>query len=198
MKWYLLVRNDRAVANPLVVDEEDFGGIDPETLTSGYPVVGWSREALLRASRSEDDGDPDDALQNHLGLPVFSAPLREALERAGVVGGIQFLPVRVVRPDGDEISGFAVANITECRAAMDRDRSDFDSFPEDYVLAAKRGAVHRVRRAVLNPSALANTDIVRLKEYPQRIYVSEKFRRAFDNGQFTGLSFSEAPLVAQS
>jgi len=194
MNWYYVCLSDRAVKNPLIVGKEDFGSVDRDTLYTGVRIENWSAAACLRATEPEDDGDPDDALQNHLGIPVFSARLRSALERVGV-SGIQFLPVQVFRPGGETVPGYAIANIVERRAALVRAQSHVDVFPEDYFLPEQRGKIVGLRRVVLNRNVLVDTDVFRLDEYPLRIYVSEKFRRAFDDGGFTGLSFWEVPLV---
>jgi hypothetical protein len=193
MKWYRVIQNDRAVEIALVVDDEDLGGVEPDKLQCGTPVSGWSTSALLRATSSDDDGEPDDALQNHLGLLVFSARLRAGLESAGVCG-FQFLPVRVERPGGDAVAGYAIANVVVRRAVLDRDRSEFDVFPPDYFLLPRRGQIRGLRAAALRRAALSGADVFDSTNI-RRVYVSEKFKRVFDDGGFTGLGFSRAPVV---
>jgi hypothetical protein len=185
--WYWAIGCDNAVANPLVTDSAELG-VDPEVLDIGRPVEQWSELAWLRATRATNEGTPDDVLQNHLGLPIFSPRLRGTLEDA-LVQGIQYLPVRLYRPNGQQVAGFSIANIVERRAALDRSRSDCDLFPGDYFLPDRRGAVRGIRRAVLRASALHGCDIVRLDDFPASVYVSEKFRTAFESGAFTGYSF---------
>lgn len=188
--WYWVVSCDNTVDDPLVTDSAELG-VDPERLDVGHLVEGWSELAWLRANKFENDGVPDDVLQNHLGLPIFSARLRAALEGAGVVG-IQYLPVRLIRPNGQEITGFSIANIVERRRALDRARSDYDVFPDDYFLADRRGGVRGIRQAVLCVDALAGCDVARLDEFPSSVYVSERFKNVFEAGGFTGYSFREA------
>ncbi len=192
MNWYWVVSCDNTVENPLVVDSADLG-VDPERLDIGEPLERWSELAWLRAKKLENDGLPDDVVQNHLGLPVFSSRLRAALEKA-VVRGIQYLPIRLFRPNGQEIIGFSIANVIERRRALDRCRSDYDVFPDDYFLSDRRGNVRGIRTAALNTEALAGCDILRLDEFPSSVYVSERFRKAFDVGGHTGYSFREVSL----
>lgn len=194
MKWYWVVQNDRAVADPLVVDADDLRGLDPERLFDGKPVDEWNDGATLLSTSREGDGQPDDALQNHLNCLVFSNRLRTALEDAQVKG-FQFLPVRVFTSTGTRINGFSVANIIERRRALCPEKSDYDVFPVDYFLKERRGRIRALRRATLFANALRDTDAFRLDEYPQRAYVSERFVRIFDGERCTGLSFVEAPVV---
>jgi hypothetical protein len=191
-RWYWAVSCDNTVENPLVVDSADLG-VDPEKLDIGEPVERWSDLAWLRAKAADNDGVPDDVVQNHLGLPVCSPRLRRALEKAAVQG-IQYLPIRLFRPNGQEIAGFSVANVIERRRALDRRRSDYDVFPDDYFLSERRGKVRGLRTAVLNTEALAACDILRLDEFTTSIYVSERFREAFEIGGHTGYSFHEVAL----
>ena len=65
---------------------------------------------------------PDDALQNDIAIPIYSPRLQSALQEAAITG-IQFLPIHVLRLDGSEIPGFAVANIICVRPAMDMEKS---------------------------------------------------------------------------
>ena len=190
--WYWAVSCDNTVEDPLVVDSADLG-MDPDRLDAGEPVERWSELAWLRAKKLENDGVPDDVLQNHLGIPVYSNRLRAALERA-VVQGIQYLPIRLFRPSGQEISGFSVANIIEKRRALDRTRSTYDVFPDDYFLTDRRGGVRSIRVATLRAEALTGCDIVRLEEFPSSIYVSERFTKTFNKGGHTGYSFREVSL----
>ena len=188
-RWYWAVSCDNTVEDPLVVDSADLE-IDPGRLDVGQPQEGWSDLAWLRAEKPENDGTPDDALQNHLGLPVYSFRLRSALEAAGI-RGIQYLPVRLFRPNGQEIAGFSIANIVERRGALDRSRSDYDVFPNDYFLSERRGDVRGIRRVVLHVEALRGCDIARLDEFPSSVYVSERFKNVFESAPFTGYSFRE-------
>jgi hypothetical protein len=188
-RWYWAISCDNTVDNPLVVDAADLG-IDPQNLAVGHSLESWSELARLRTTKPENDGMPDDVLQNHLGLPVYSSRLRAALAGAEI-RGIQYLPVRLFRPNGQEVAGFSIANITERREALDRSSSDYDVFPDDYFLSDRRGKVRGIRRVVLRAKALAGCDSARLDEFPSSVYVSERFKNVFEAGRYTGYSFRE-------
>lgn len=192
-RWYLAVSCDNTVPNPLIVDMADLG-IAPERLDAGKQVEDWTAFAWMRASRPENDGTPDDVLQNHLGLPVYSARLRNALERAGI-RGVQYLPVKVLRPAGEIIDGYCIANIVERRAALDFARSDYDVFPDDYFLPERRGKVRGIRRVTLRAEKLEGCEIFKLDEFAPSIYMSESFKTTFEAGGFTGYSFREVSVI---
>jgi len=190
--WYWLIQCDNTVDDPFVADTAD-ASIDASALSSGKPIESWSEVAWLKAAKPEDDGDPDDALQNHLGLPIFSPVLHEELMRADV-RGFQYLPVRIIRPDGRVLGTFSIANIVECREALNMSRSNYDVFPDDYFLPERRGRVRGILSATLIADALRDCDVVRLKEFPFSIYVSQRFKDTFELGEFTGLSFVKVGL----
>jgi hypothetical protein len=190
MRWYWTVNCDNTIADPLVVDSHNLCGIDPEALSAGRPITGWPAEAYLKTSKRKNDGDPDDVLQNHLGVPVYSPRLRLALKDAGIVG-FQFLPVRVYRPSGQSYEGFSIANVIELRPALDRTSSHIEVFPPDYFLPARRGLIRSLRTPVLRQNVLVGCDVVRLEEYPSSVYVSQRFKDVFDAGRFTGYSLHE-------
>lgn len=195
MKWYWVVACDNTVDNPLVVDCHDLKGFDESKLSIGEETDNWDETAWFKASKEKNDGDPDDVLQNHLGLPVFSERLKDKIEQIGI-RGIHYLPIKVMRPNGEEISGFSIANILDKRYALDKSQSDFEVFPDDYFLPERRGRIRAVRKAVLIENSLYESDIIRLGEYDVSIYVSQKFKDAFVNGNFTGYSFHEVKVVS--
>jgi hypothetical protein len=188
-RWYWAISCDNTVDNPLVVDSADLG-VHPEEISAGKELEHWGELARMSATKAQNDGMPDDVLQNHLGLPVYSPRLRAALE-AAAIRGVQYLPIRLFRPNGQQISGFSIVNIVERRQALDRSCSDYDVFPDDYFLADRRGNVRGIRRAVLRAKALAGCDVVRLDEFPSSVYVSERFTTAFEAAACTGYAFRE-------
>lgn len=193
MKWYSVITNDRAVLEPLVTEAHDFRGIDSDALYSGGIIKGWNSDAYLQVSRPELDGDPDDALQNHLDLLIFSPRLRTALAEQGVPG-FQFLPIQIIKSTGERLADFAIAHVVELRAALDLERSAYEVFPNDYFLPDRRGLIRSLRRAVLKKAALYDTDAIRLKEFFPRVCVSERFVTAFEEARCTGLSFRDTPV----
>lgn len=197
MKWYHVIRYGNPVDNPYVADKGDLKGVEEENLWGGIPITNWNDAAWIKASTMERDGNPDDTLQSYLHPPIYSARLRQALEDAGI-GGIQYLPLHVLRPDGREILGYSIANILNLvEGALDLERSDYDVYPPDYFLPERVGKVRGVRIPVLRGEKLRGLDIVRLVEAKAGFYVSWRFKEAFEKTGCTGHSFSEVDVVQE-
>ena len=189
MKWYWTVSCDNTVATPFVGDQGDLG-LDESLLRTGRLVETWPGTAWVRAHSQQQDGEPDDVLQTLFALPIFSARLRTALQHAGIEG-VEYLPIRVYRPNGDAIFGFSIANILSCVEALDLRLSDFQRLPDDYFLPERRGWIRSISKPVLVRSVLEGLDVIRLSCFPPSVYVSERFVRVFEDGRFTGYSFHE-------
>jgi len=190
MKWFDMIQNDNAVAKPLITDGHNFFGIDEVQLSSGTRVKHWQEKSWLMCTDSKCNGDPDDALQNHLALPVFSQRLRRAIRRSGI-GDIQYLPVRVLRPNREEVPGFSIANILAKVPALDTSRSDLEVFEDGYFIPERRGKVSSLRRAVLKGRGLRSHHIVRLAEFEVAMFCSERFKDVFEREGCTGFSFEQ-------
>ena len=115
------------------------------------------------------------------------------MENRGVAG-VQYLPIRVLRLDGTEHPGYSIANILNFASLLDLDRSDFSVFPEDYFSPGDRGAISSLRKAVLKKSTLQSFHILRLQEFPEAVFVSQRFRSVFLFNHFTGYSFKEVEV----
>lgn len=192
MKWYWALKWANTVANPLVATDADLMGVDDWALRSGTTVETWSDRAWFMSANEEDDGTPDDVLQECLDLPVYSERLRRALKDAGV-SGIQYLPVRVLRSDRSEIAGYAIANVLARVSVLDLKESTYEVFGDDR--PDRAGELRDLRKAVLKRALLFGHDIVRLREYEMPLFVSERFRRVFRQFGFTGYDFKEVALT---
>jgi len=193
MKWYWVITSSNTVLNPLVTDCDNFAGREDDFVL-GKPWQEPQKSLRLEVMKPENDGLPDDALQNHLDLPILSNLLQQAMT-AETVRGAEMVPIELARPDGTKINGYAILNVLHRRDALNRSKSDFDLFPEDYVVPRRRGMVRAVRRPVLNESSLLDTDFLRLNEYPFQLFVSERVRNIFEKGRFTGWSFREIEVA---
>lgn len=197
MKWYGVIRYGNPVDDPYVAGIGDLMGVEEGDLWHGKPVLNWNKAAWIKAETPEKDGDPDDTLQSYLRPPIYSARLRQALETAGITG-IQWLPLHVLRPDGTEIPGYAIANIVNLvEGALDMERSDYDVYPPDYFLPERVGKVRGVRIPVLRGEKLKGLDIFRPAEYVVSFYVSKRFKDAFEKACCTGHSFREIEVVGE-
>lgn len=193
MKWYWVITSSNAVQNPLVTDSDNFGGKE-DAFVLGKSWEQSSSRLWLAALKPEYDGVADDALQNHLDLPVLSGSVQHAMTKAAVRGA-EFVPIEVFRPDRTGIDGFAILNVLHRVDALDRGKSDFDVFPDDYVIPQRRGMVRALRWPVLNARRIIDTDFLRLNEYPFPLYVSERVRGIFEKGGFSGWSFREVEVA---
>jgi hypothetical protein len=115
------------------------------------------------------------------------------MENAGVLG-VQYLPIRVLKSNGTEYQGYSIANILNFSSSLDLDESDFSVYPEDYFLLNKRGKISGLRKPVLRNSTLQGLEIMRLKEFPDPVFVSEKFHDIYESNGLTGYSFSRVTL----
>lgn len=194
VKWYWAVSCDNTVANPFAANQGDLGAYKESELDSCKRIIDWPVTAWVRASGIEHDGVPDDVLQTLLGLPIYSSRMGSALDLAGI-HGIQYLPLRVLRPTDARVEGFWIANILNCAKALHWERSKYELFPDDYFLPQRRGQIQALYEVVLLRRALEGYDIVRLQEYQPFICVSERFVRVFEAGGFTGYSFHERAVV---
>ena len=183
--WYLAIENDKTVKDPLVADQEDLCGIDEWTLQKGQLVTDWNPAVTFFAGGPEWDGEPDDVLQNAVGLPIYSARLQEAL-RAGGIEGIQYLPVQVRHADGREVLGYDIANILNLVPCLDWEKAEYRPWK-----GRREGEVRSITHLVVKGSALQGYDILRMREFKLNIFVSEKFVRLFRAGGFTGYSFAQ-------
>jgi Immunity protein family (Imm11) len=195
MKWYWSIDCTKTVKNPFVSNSDNLEqkGYEELAFYRGMYIKGWDDSAWIRAVDEAHDGDPDDVIQSHLGLPIYSLRLRETLEGAGIKG-IQYLPIKVYRPNGDQIEGFSLVNVLHLLSALDMEKSDYDVFPDDYFYLEDRGKVMGIRNAVLKADVVQGYDIIRLQEYYVGLYVSERFKRLFRQHKFTGYSFYEVEL----
>jgi hypothetical protein len=190
VNWFNSIECDNTVANPYVAGVADMKGFDEWDFAYGKRIKNWDPTAYLQSDKPGDDGDLDDVLQHIMSIiPVYSKNLRDALKRGGI-RGIQYLPLRVLRYDGSEIEGFAIANILNLVPCMDWARTEYR------VKENRPGEVrsYGFGKLVVRRSALEGYDILRMKEFKLDIFVLERFKKIFEDGGFTGYSFSQLTL----
>lgn len=196
MKWYQPIECDNTVKNPLVCDFDNLElyEYDGNSFKTGVRIDGWSDNIFLQAKKKKNDGNPDDALQNHLMLPIYSPNLIKKLNEASIEG-LQLLPIKILKSNNECLDRFCIANILNYIEAFDEDKSDLNRFSQDFPNPNVRGKIAGVKKFVLKNEMLLGYDIIRLKEYKQRFFVSEKFKHTFEQNNFTGYSFKEVELV---
>jgi hypothetical protein len=160
----------------------------------GRPIQGWKCRAWIKSTSPKEDWPADDGLANHFSLLIFSERMRIALDNACIYG-IQYLPIQVLKSDDTEYTGYSIANIINEISALDRDRSNSSVFSLDYVRRETRSRVWDARKARLKEEALHIFDIIRVSDFPQAVYVSQKFVDVCHDHKLTGYSFRKVRLT---
>lgn len=194
MKWYDLLRGPNDDNPPYYISTKgSLEGLKRWHFDEGKAIGGWKSEAWIQSVTPTEDGPPDDGLANHFGLLIFSSKMRAALEGGGVVG-IQYLPIRVLTSHKSEYSGYSIANILNFPSALDWKRSDFAIFTEEDGEADEIGQISSLAKAVLSGHALRDFHIVRLREFPPAVYVSQVFLDVYIKQALSGYSFREVEV----
>jgi len=195
MKWYKPFECDNTVKNPLVCDYSNIDeyGFSKWDFVNGELINNWNDNIIFQSKKKKNDGTPDDVLQNHLGLPIYSEKLKNALI-VNRIDGIQFLKITILLSDNSQIDGFSIANFTNFIEALDHDRSKYTRFSDDFPNPNVRGKISGITKFILLQRKIIHFDIFRLKDFELRYFVSEKFKKIFDENNFTGYSFEEVEL----
>jgi hypothetical protein len=196
MKWYQVFECDNTVKNPLVCEFDNLEdcSFSEWDFKKGKEIKNWNENIIFQAKKKKNDGDPDDALQSAAMIPIYSARLINALNAENITG-IQFLKIKVLRPNNSLINGFCIANLTNFIKALDYEKSVYTRFRDDFPNPNVRGEISGITKYVLRKNNLKGFDIIRLKDYEQAFFVSEKFKEIFEKIKFTGYSFEEVELV---
>lgn len=196
MNWYQPIECDNTVKKPLVVCEKNFeeNKVDRWDFTKGEIINNWNSKILFQAEEEQDDGEPDDALQASPLIPIYSRRLVDKLNEANIEG-IQYLPVTILKYNGESAGEFYIANFLNFIEAFDFEKSKYSIYDDDYTVPEKRGKVSGALKYVLKEAKLKEYDVIRLKEFSLRFFVSEKFRKVFIKNKFTGYSFKKIELT---
>ncbi len=196
MKWFKLYECDNTVKNPLVCDYSNLEkyNFSKWDFIKGEEIKNWNESIIFQSKKKKNDGDPDDVLQNYLGIPIYSEKLINVLKNSNTTG-IQYLKINVMKSDNSIIDGFCIVNLLNFIEALDYKKSEYDRFSNDFPNANVRGKISGVKKFVLNKDKLENFDIIRLKDYDLRYFVSGKFKKIFEDNRFTGYSFEEVELI---
>lgn len=196
MKWYQPIECSNTVKKPLICDLsnlEEFG-YHEDDFKSGSIIAQWSDSVYMKASLKKYDGDPDDVLQNVYMIPVFSQIIKEALDGEGVCG-MQLLPIKIFDINSTFRGVFFIANITNFTDAFDYANSEYNRFDANFPNPNVRGSIAGVTKFVLLKDKLNGLDVIRLKDYNQRFFFSERIVNLFEGHGFTGYSFKEVVTI---
>ena len=196
MKWFQPLECDNTVENPLVCDYDNLEdiGFNENDFKMGKRIERWDNNVFFQAKEKEDDGEPDDALQSSSMLPIYSERLVNELKKEKI-NGIQYLPARILRPNNMEIKGFSLVNILNFIKAFNYEKSNYNRFRDDFPNPKVQGKLAGVTKYVLHKDKLLGMDIIRLADYKQSFFVSEKIKMIFERNNFTGYSFKEIELT---
>ena len=192
MKYFRVWNCEHAVKDPMVCETnlEDLQ-IDKRIFRICKEFTG-SEKIKFYAELEEDDGTPDDFLQNTEMVPIFSPRMREAIEEAGITG-IQYIPIEVEHYNKEKLEGYCIANVlNSVPDALDIDKTIFWNRKSD------NGRLNVYVSSIKSENIPDNMDIFRLKyderfvtEYSTFIVVSERFKSIIAKNKFTGIGFSK-------
>lgn len=198
--WYRLIMSDEnGVADPFYPSEEDFFEIEPDQLLTGKKIANWNTDAYVRSNCLKHDGNLDDVIfLTRKMIPAFSPRLQLALWETNLgAKDIQYLPIRIFQSTGEEAEGFAMVNVLNCVPGLDRENCFMLSENADEIDSATgQPRIICIGKPAVRESALAKYDVVRLSEYPYEFLISDRFRKVFRKGRFTGAILS-GPLPSR-
>ncbi len=192
MKYYQIYDCERAVKDPMVCEtnlEELKIDINMFRICKEFTS---DEKIKFYAELEEDDGTPDDFLQNTEMVPIFSPRMREAIEEAGITG-IQYIPIEVEHYNKEKLEGYCIANVLNSVSdALDFDKTIF------LKMKSENGKLDLYIPSIKSEKVPDNMDIFRLKyderidtEYSTFIVVSERFKSIIAKNKFTGIGFSK-------
>lgn len=205
MRYYSVCKCEHAVKNPMICfsNIEELG-VNYKRFDLCKPYEEQEGKITFYVRDEEDDGDPDDALQNTDMIPVFSPRLVTALNEADIKG-IQYAPCNLVNYKKENIEGFCIANVLDhAEQALVLEKSMVQIRDDEYREAENRGKIYFVWRYALDEKQLEGHDVFRLKfddrfemPFSSDIVVSQRFRDVFTKNKFTGFSFSKIAIEGE-
>jgi hypothetical protein len=177
-------------------DEGDMFGFcsndcaDPDVRSifeNGEEIKDWDDRITLYYDEVKG-AEPEDYLDNIYVWPIFSKKMRKICEDLGVKG-VQFLPINIKeRKTMKEVPGYYVLNICNLIKALDLERSRYRYSVTDPSIIM--GLTH----PVLKEDKIKGLDILRLQEYEESIFISERLKKAMEEAGITGCDFAEVKL----
>ncbi|MCR4316175.1 MAG: hypothetical protein NUW37_07495 [Planctomycetes bacterium] len=185
--WFELIMSNYPRGGCIVPLE--FGNIDLpvpeiELFNTGLFIDSWDERAYFRSEERKTDGPATDCITGgtRLDAPAFSPRAREALEREGVgQNDVQWLPVHIYQSTGEEIEGFEIMNVLSIIEGIIDYRSSTlmnPNKPEFDPITGKFNSGN-IMLSGLRGDLIKEHDIVRAKEKPTRLFVSDRFEKVW-------------------
>jgi len=127
-------------------------------------------------------------------LPVFSERLKAALDR-GMVGGIQYLPVKVFDFKRASLGSYFLANVLNLVSAMDENRSGVRRERIQERDGTVKEWIHWINKIVLRGAELIAYDVVVIPGMENDTFVSRKFKVVFERSGFSGIGFVPVEVI---
>lgn len=188
MKYYRLLWAE-VIEDVVYVKDYDLKGFDLRRFLLGQTVDDWvnSMELFYR-----EDGLALDYVPNVLNWLILSDKVVEIM-RSLEIGPMQVFSIKLLRKDlaREPVSGYNIVNITERICAVDRERSDYVTYGQEWFpMGIAPNTIKYIRRIVLNGKTIQHQpDIFLLKEASVYFIVSECFKTAMESAGVTGMQF---------
>lgn len=168
-------------------------GIHWWDLDAGRYIDDWPSDVV--AEFDEDVEPTDFPLADHL-LPLHSPRLKDLIAREGLLGDVQYLPLRLRgRQAGLIVEGYCVANYLCVLDCLDRGRSQYETWTKDNLLFWEKresmlGTFRDIYKCVLDRSQIAANRLFRLWGW-STVLVREDVKAAIESAGITGCIFRE-------
>lgn len=204
MKWYAVTPRMGNMKDSFETTNADFKGFNPRRLYTGTRIEDWPAGVEFIQEDEEPWSRIDDVLMNsymdirtfHAYIfPIYSPRLQTAIETAGI-RDFQFLPCRLRDAKGNEVGGgYSVANVLTFRDALDANASKIYYFDTTLPRLDVVGNIGSIYRAALRLDDLADCHACRVPSEPEKLFVSDLFRRTYRRLKATGVSFKDVLLI---
>lgn len=158
----------------------DLKGVSEYFIYKPEPMEEWPEGVTFYA-----EGEPleDYLFPTVVDWVLISERVKQVLEELGV-GGVQFLPIRVVRKEtGEEVPGYYVLHVWKHIPALDEEHTMYiepksEKYPEPII-----------GKVALRKEAIGNADVFRLAEFNVSIYVSRRVKGRLEEIGATGFKW---------
>ncbi len=184
MKYYHLMRNFNSDIGTIFCEEANLFGFYEYIFVEGKEIKDWDS----RITFYYEDGRAEDYLDNIYNWPIFSERMKKILDDLNIKG-VQFFPINIKQKKTNEnLSGYYIFNICNLVEALDLEKSEYQNS------VTNPSIIMGVTHPVLKEDKVNGIGILRLQEYKESIFISERLKKAMVERNITGCSFREVKL----